>query len=284
MAVDCERYGFRFDAEPRAGAVVDKVSFGSPKQSFDLSLPIRQPDGSVKAQDIRTLPFVRFEDNETHSNGFWGLNLGQHSGGKVGPDAAAPFVIRNLKIWDVTGGFGVEVPHVLIDGMVVSKATYATRESQYVAQDYRNVTLYAQKTPLATLDQYLAFKSTNGTARARQPGWPKGNGDGGPKVQAPEIEVAKLNPVDKLPPQTIITHFRKIADGKLWVRGTTADNGAVAKVVVNGQHAKATSANFAQWEVVLDEVLRGTIEIFAHAEDQAGNVEQTRHSVIVVVR
>jgi hypothetical protein len=284
VAVECGRYGFRFDAQPNAGAIVGKEKFGDPKKEFSLVMPIRQPDGSVKPTDLRTLPFVRFEDNETHGNEFWGLNLGQHTGGKIGPDASTPFVIRNMKIWDVTGGFGVEVPNVLIDGMTVSRATYATRESQYVAQDYRNVILYAQKTPLATLDQYLALKSANGTARARQPGWPKGNGDGGPKVQAPEVEVAKLNPIDKLPPQTIITSFQKIADGKLWIRGTTADNGAVSRVVVNGQQAKATAANFSQWEVVLDQVQHGNITISAHAEDNAGNVEQTKHNVSVVVR
>jgi len=283
VAVDCERYGFRFDAEPRAGAIVDKVSYGSPKQAFDLALPIRQPDGSVKPQDIRTLPFVRFEDNETHGNGFWGLNLGQHSGGKIGPDAATPFVIRNMKIWDVTGGFGVEVPHVLIDGMIVSRTTYATRESQYVAQDYRNVTLYAQQTPLATLDQYLALKSSNGTARARQPGWPKGNGDGGPKVQSPEVEVARLNPVDTLPPITMITGFRK--DGsKLIVHGTTSDNGPVAKVVVNGKEARMLPGMFGAWEITLENVTTGQVQLTAYGEDQAGNVEQTSHNVTVVLR
>jgi hypothetical protein len=283
VAVDCERYGFRFDAEPKAGAVVDKVAYGSPKQAFDLTLPVRQPDGSVKPQDIRTLPFVRFEDNETHSNGFWGLNLGQHSGGKVGPRAATPFVIRNMKIWDVIGGFGVEVPHVLIDGMVVSKAIYATRESLYVAQDYRNVTLYAQKTPLATLEQYLALKSSNGTARARQPGWPKGNGDGGPKLQSPEIEVARLNPIDKLPPITVITGFRK-AGSKLMVQGVTSDNGAIARVMVNGKEARMLPGAYGMWEIALEIVTAGQVQLTAHGEDRAGNVEQTAHRVTVVIR
>lgn len=283
VAVECGRYGFRFDAQPKAGAIVGKEKFGDPKKEFRLVMPIRQPDGSVKPMDLRTLPFVRFEDNETHGNEFWGLNLGQHTGGKIGPDATNPFVIRNMKIWDVTGGFGVEVPHVLIDGMTVTRATYATRESQYVAQDYRNVILYAQKTPLATLDQYLVLKSANGTARARQPGWPKGNGDGGPKLLAPEVEVAKLNPVDNLPPQTIITGFRK-AGTQLIVHGTTSDDGTVTKVLVNGKEARAVTPNFAQWEITLEGVSAGQINLTAFAEDKAGNVEQTKHNVTVVVR
>ena len=33
------------------------------------TLPVLQPDGSTQAVDIRTLPFVRFEDNEAHCDG-----------------------------------------------------------------------------------------------------------------------------------------------------------------------------------------------------------------------
>jgi hypothetical protein len=92
VGVECGQYGFRFDASPKAGAVVDGKSFGSPKEPFNLVMNVRQPDGSRQPHDIRTLPFVRFEDNESHSNGKWGLNLGQHSGGKVGPHPSTPFV------------------------------------------------------------------------------------------------------------------------------------------------------------------------------------------------
>src|SRR5205823_5628055 len=50
VAAECDQYGFRFEA--------------SPAKNFDLALPVEQPDGSSKRVDIRTLPFVRFEDNE----------------------------------------------------------------------------------------------------------------------------------------------------------------------------------------------------------------------------
>ena len=40
-------------------------------------MPIRQPDGSRKPVDIRTLPFVRFDDNEAHSNLIWGVGIGE---------------------------------------------------------------------------------------------------------------------------------------------------------------------------------------------------------------
>lgn len=267
VAVECDQYGFRFEA--------------TPTKQHDLMVSVRQPDGTKKRLDLRTLPFVRFEDNETHNNAFWGLNLGQHSGGKVGPAAENPFVIRNMRIWGNVGGFGVEVPNVLIDGMTVSRVTYAIRDSKYVAQDYRNVTMYAQLTPISTLEEYTSLKSANGTARTRQPGWPKGNGDGGVPLQGPEIEVAKLNPIDKLPPQTVITHVR--AEGNhLVVRGTTTDDGQLNEVTVNGSKAKV-SAN-GEWEVALIVVKKGPITLVAKGVDVAGNMEKTPHEITVVVR
>lgn len=61
-----------------------------------------------------------------------------------------------------------------------------------------------------------------------------------------------LDPVDDLPPTTVITHVRRLEGGKVAVRGTTADNGVVKRVVLNGQEARALSPNFAEWELVLE--------------------------------
>ena len=41
-------------------------------------------DGSEKPVDVRTLPFVRFEDNEAHCDGLYGFNLGMGVD-RVGP-------------------------------------------------------------------------------------------------------------------------------------------------------------------------------------------------------
>jgi hypothetical protein len=280
VGVECGQYGFRFDAAPRAGVVVDKLKYGEPNELFNLVLPVRQPDGGSKPVDIRTLPFVRFEDNESHSNGKWGINLGTEGVGGVGPDPSTPFVIRNMKVWAIVGGFGVEAAHVLIDGMHVDAGPlYATRESIYVGQDYRNVTLKARGHEVSTVDQYLAAGSLS---RLRQPGWPRGNGDGGADYQDPEIEVATLEPVDKLPPLTVITHVVRHGD-KLVVRGTTSDDGAVRQVLVNGQPAHELSPNFAQWEISLD-ASPGSLTLTAQATDEASNVEQTPHAMSVVIQ
>jgi len=286
VAVECRQYGFRYQATPKAGviptdgALNPKLKYGQPNQPFDLVMNVRQPDGSRKPVDIRTLPFVRFEDNETHSNGFWGLNLGLGVEG-VGPAADNPFVIRNLKIWSVFGGYAVEAPNVLIDGMMIHDAIYAVRASVYKSQDYRNVVMEAQGTPIATLEQYLAHKTPNGNKRVRQPGWPQGNGDGGARIQPPHVEVAKLTPIDKLPPITVITHVRK-EGSHLIVRGTTSDNGTLKRVTVNHTEAKVRPTG--EWEVSLTEVTAGPLVLTARGEDTAGNIEQTPHELTVVVR
>src|SRR5262249_54531383 len=89
-----------------------------------------------------------------------------------------------------------------------------------------------------------------------------------------------LNPIDDLPPTTVITHVS--AEGKqILVRGTRSDNGTVKKVVVNGQAAKAVRPNFAEGEVTLKVQGTGTVKLTAHAEDAAGNVERRPHVVAV---
>jgi hypothetical protein len=99
-----------------------------------------------------------------------------------------------------------------------------------------------------------------------------------------DVEFPKLlDPVDDLPPTTVITHVRKLADGKVAVRGTTADNGTVQRVLVNGNAAKPVASNFAEWEITLESIPKGGVKLSAHAEDTAGNVEQRPHVVVVKV-
>ena len=85
-----------------------------------------------------------------------------------------------------------------------------------------------------------------------------------------------LDPVDDLPPATVITHVRRLEGGRVFVRGIASDNGAVKRVVVNGREAKVDGIG---WEIVLEKVPRGRVR--AHAEDEAGNVEKTGHVVVL---
>ncbi|HEY7428605.1 MAG TPA: G8 domain-containing protein [Gemmataceae bacterium] len=86
-----------------------------------------------------------------------------------------------------------------------------------------------------------------------------------------------LDPIDDLPPTTVITHVTGLASGKLQVRGTTADNGKVKCVLVNGKAAKAVSPNFAEWQITLNNPPTGAVKLEAYAEDTTGNVEKRPH-------
>jgi hypothetical protein len=237
VAAECDEYGFRFEV------VANK--------EFDPKLAVRTPDGGRAMIDVRTLPFVRFEDNEAHCHrrhafNLGGLGIGSKGVDGVGPDEKHPFVIRNMKVWNSHWSFHAMAPSVLVDGYTMHDVEYGLWRQVYTRHAYKDIAM-------SKVSVQQDFASTG--TRPKEGDYPK-----------------PLDPTDDLPPTTVITHTTK-KDGKLIVRGTTADNGSVKRVVVNGAEAKATAANFAQWEVTL-----GTAtELKAHAEDAAGNVEKTAH-------
>ena len=125
VAAECGQYGFRFEA--------------TSSRSFPLALLVPQPDGSRKRVDIRTLPFVRFDDNEVHSTtGLYGVNLGEGVD-RVGPDARHPFIVRNLKLWDLHYAFRPQVPSLLVDHLHIHQAAYGIYHPNYDNHVYRNV-------------------------------------------------------------------------------------------------------------------------------------------------
>ncbi len=352
VAVENDRYGFRYEATQ-----------GS---QLKLTFPIRQPDGSRKLTDIRTLPFVRFDDNECHCDGLYGFNLGEGVN-RVGPDAQHPFIIRNMKIWATHYAFRVQTPSVLVDGMKI-QSNYGVYHPNFDNHVYKNLSIDSTNTepfnrghddlsiqfggltvenltfdnirsgagmPLVQISDHnptgagithlknvkvANWKTTKGAAMVNLGGGPRpepktekgvpiylhdyfGPGKHAMVVstRSPEYkadpkgyrEEAKLtgdesrvkevsnvvfpkllDPIDDLPPTTVITHVLKTGS-KLTVRGTTADNGAVTTVTVNGQAARALAPNFAEWEIEIAEAK----ELRAHAEDAAGNVEKTPHVV-----
>jgi len=366
VAVENGQYGYRFEA--------------TPSSAMKLTLPVQQPDGSKKTVDIRTLPFVRFEDNETHSErGLYGCNLGEGVN-RVGPDASHPFVVRNLKIWDVHYGFRPQVPNLLVENLTIHRAAYGVYHPNYDNHVYRNVTISQTNTepfnrghddlsvqygtlavdgltfdgcrsggmPLVQISDdnptgkaethFRNVKTAHWTDNSKakslanlgggprpKPKTEKGvpvyfhdwygpgrhalvvstrSGDfradperykSDPPLTGDESRVAQvadvpfpnpLSPVDDLPPMTVITHVERIGANSTKpsspkaayrIRGTTSDNGIVAKVVVNGIEAKATAVNFAEWEIVLKDIGADT-KISAHALDAAGNVEKRPHA------
>jgi hypothetical protein len=100
-------------------------------------------------------------------------------------------------------------------------------------------------------------------------------------AEVSDVDFPKLlDPVDDLPPTTVITHATRLVGGKLHVRGTTADNGQVTRVLVNGHEASCVAPNFAEWELTLDNLPGGAVKLQASAEDAAGNVEKRPHVLI----
>ena len=358
--VSCEndRYGFRFEATQTS--------------ALKLTLPVRQADGSSKMVDIRTLPFVRFEDNESHCEGLYGFNLGEGVN-RVGPDVRHPFVVRRTKLWMSHYAFRPQVPSLLVEDMKIYRAEYGVYHPNYENHVYRN--LYIGKTntepfnrghdddsvqyglltvdgltfdtersgsymPLIQIsDQNPTGKAASHFRNVKLIDWtgdkaralvnrgggprPKPTTDSGVPVflhdwfgpgrhakvvstkandfradgenyreesllTGDESRVAELrdtefpqllDPVDDVPPATVITDVAAAPGGKVIVRGVASDNGIIQKVVVNGKEAKASRPNFAEWEIVLDGLPRGPFKIEAHAEDAAGNVEKRPHVV-----
>ena len=126
VACENDRYGFRFEAT--------KTS------EFNPNLSVLQPDGTRKKTDIRTLPFVAFDDNEAHCDGLYGFNLGEGVD-RVGPDVRHPFVIRRMKLWEIHYAFRPESPSVLVEDMHIDRSVYGVYHPNYDNHVYRNMTI-----------------------------------------------------------------------------------------------------------------------------------------------
>ena len=101
-----------------------------------------QPDGELAPMDIRTLPFVRFEDNESHCEGLYDFNLGEGVN-RVGPDMRHPFIVRRMKLWGTHYAFRPEVPSLLVEDMSIWRAEYGVYHPNYDNHVYRDL-LYRQ--------------------------------------------------------------------------------------------------------------------------------------------
>ena len=74
------------------------------RRSQPLKLDVRRsssPTAARKTVDIRTLPFVRFDDNEVHSSTASTASTSARASTASARTRKHPFIVRNLKIWDV---------------------------------------------------------------------------------------------------------------------------------------------------------------------------------------
>jgi hypothetical protein len=234
VAVECDRYGYRYEATPDSNG--------------HLIRPVRQQAGAVKDVDIRTLPFVRFDRNEAHTQ-LYGMNMGEGAGG-IGPDETHPFVIKDMKVWDCLWSFQPGAPSIAIDGIDIARSKYGIYLPRFDAliQPYG----------------HMKVKGVNTTGVL--PASP---------TAVPGEQAPFPTPADDRPPYSIITSMLRTADGRVTVRGTTADNGEVKRVLVNGHEARPLAPNFLEWEVALDADSQD--KVTALAADTAGNTEAQPH-------
>ena len=362
--VSCEngRYGYRFEATQTSALAV--------------TFPIQQPDGLRRDVDIRTLPFTRFEGNESHCEGLYGFNLGEGVE-RVGPDARHPFIVRDTLLWRSHYAFRPQVPSLLVEKMRIHQADYGVYHPNFDNPVYRDLTIAETDTEpfnrghddlsaqhgALTVDGLTFIRERSGShmpliqisdnnptgmaethirglrlvdwtgdaskavvnrgggprdpsttktgapiyvhdwfgpgrhAKVVSPAWkdfagceskyrelPPLTGDETRAMEVTHLEFPTLlSPVDDLPPTTVITHVSP-GENNIWLaRGVTSDNGSVARVMVNGQPAKATRENFAEWEAILDlRFTDGKAEIEAFATDATGAIEPRPHRRTVI--
>ncbi len=108
---------------------------------FDPRLSLPQPDGTMAKHDVRTVPFLRFEDNESHGEGLYDFRFGDESDLNVRGDREHPFVVRKLHAWNSHYVLRPNVGYFLLDGLSAVHAAFGIYHPNYDAHVYRNVML-----------------------------------------------------------------------------------------------------------------------------------------------
>ena len=125
VACENDEYGFRFE--------ITKAS------NFDPICSLRAPAGARQATDVRTVPFLRFEDNESHSEGLYSFNFGDDRNGSVHGDRAHPFIARHLRAWQTHYVLRPNLQFFLMDGLEVKDGVYGVYHPDYDAHVYRRI-------------------------------------------------------------------------------------------------------------------------------------------------
>ncbi|MHA3774322.1 G8 domain-containing protein [Verrucomicrobiota bacterium sgz303538] len=141
--VSCENdeYGFRYDSQST--------------RSFSSRIAVRTPEGREEKVDIRTLPFYRFEANEAHTEGLYGMVFaGNNQRGdpitkvedlatidRTGPDTRHPHIVRDAKIWQVHYGLRPQIPDMLLERVHIAHATYGIYRPALENHVYRDLTI-----------------------------------------------------------------------------------------------------------------------------------------------
>lgn len=149
VAAECDRYGYKFEAEPVNTSTpgLNVLVKDDTPETFDLRLGVRMPDGRRSTVDIRTLPFVRFDHNEAHSQ-LYGINLGEGVRG-VGPDTRHPFILKDTLLWNNFWAYRPGSPSVLVDGMDIYNGRYGLYRPVYDHHAYSRLSIAQVENPQA---------------------------------------------------------------------------------------------------------------------------------------
>ncbi len=125
VACENDRYGFHFQITKSPG--------------FDPVLRVRESDGTVAARDVRTIPLLRFEDNESHGDGLFSFRFGDETHGAVHGDREHPFIIKNVRAWAAHYAIRPNMQFLLLDGLRVKSAAFGIYHPDYAAHVYRDM-------------------------------------------------------------------------------------------------------------------------------------------------
>jgi hypothetical protein len=107
--------------------------------NFNPLRRLRGDDGEVAERDVRSIPFLRFEDNETHGDGLFGFRFGDEEHGSVRGTPELPFVVRNLRVWDAHYAIRPNVSCFLLEGLRVRNSRFGIYRPDCDAHVYRDV-------------------------------------------------------------------------------------------------------------------------------------------------
>lgn len=146
VTTENDEYGYRYDMQRQ--------------RNFDPELPILQPDGTEKMVDVRTIPIWRFENNEAHAEGFYGMVVAANGNSQpdtpihnermleriksidwTGPDTAHPHVIRNLSIWGSHYAFRPHSPAMRMENVRIHDAAYGIYRPAFGDHEYVNLNI-----------------------------------------------------------------------------------------------------------------------------------------------
>lgn len=128
VACENDEYGFRYDCQS--------------SRSFDIERSIMAPNGERETTDIRKIALYRFEANESHTEGLYGMVFAGNRSteiDRIGPDTNHPHIVRGSKIWQVHYAMRPQIPQMLIEDTTIEHAVYGIYRPMFDNHVYRDL-------------------------------------------------------------------------------------------------------------------------------------------------